>query len=889
MNTHPPRWFVCIVAIIAIVAVVDIVRADSPADGATEKPAAKTDDSKEKDSAAAASPATSETPPPASTAKPAAKPKFQPFADVLGEAEAIDGLVKLYRKDTKLFAELTPGDMNKDFIVLISIARGIARGHLMAGMSRGFGDDWLWQFRKADDRIQIVRRNVRFRAARGTPQEKAVRLAYTDSVLFSMPIITVSPRGNPIVDLTPVFMSDLPQIGPEMKGFMFAADRSNWASVKGFKDNIELQVAATYASSGAENIDTVADSRGATIHVHYSISRLPETGYEPRLADDRVGHFLTVVKDFTKAPDPDRFVRYVNRWDLRKADPTAEMSPPKTPIIFWLEKTIPFKYRAAIREGILEWNKAFEKVGIVNAIEVRQQPDSAEWDPEDINYNTFRWITSSASMAIGPSRVNPLTGQILDADILFDADFLNFWKDHYETFEPRGHGVGCQCAEGMAQQLALASLVLAEGQKPASKELIEELISQAIRSIATHEVGHTLGLRHNFKASSYLTLDEMADPEKTRQGIANSVMDYLPMNIAPKGQKQGPYFNMAIGPYDYWAIEYAYRPLGGGEGELAQLRKIASRCGEPALVYGTDEDAQTSDPDPLCIRYDLGKDPVQFGRRQALLFQQTLPDLVDRMTGEGDGYQRVRRALNTLLANYGNGMYYASRMVGGVYVHRAHKGDAGAPPPMVVVEPAKQREAMDLLQQQILGEEALQLPPKLYAYMAPAYWNHWGVERLQRSDYPVHDLMSQWQDRVLAQLLSPRTLSRLGDNELKVPADQDAFTVAELLERLSAAVFSETKKLQAGEYTNRKPGINSLRRSLQRRYVERLAELALGTEKTPATCSSVVQAELETLQQRVREAAAANPKLDGYTRAHLKEIESLIRKVLDAKLQQRGP
>jgi hypothetical protein len=207
----------------------------------------------------------------------------------------------------------------------------------------------------------------------------------------------------------------------------------------------------------------------------------------------------------------------------------------------------------------------------------------------------------------------------------------------------------------------------------------------------------------------------------------------------------------------------------------------------------------------------------------------------------------------------------------------------------VIVEAAKQREELDFLQQQILGEEALQLPPKLYAYLAPAYWNHWGVEKPTRPDYPIHELMAGWQDRVLGQLLSPTTLSRLVDNELKVPADQEALTAAELFERLSAAVFSETKKLQAGEYTNRKPGINSLRRNLQRRYVERLAELAMGTTPAPATCQSIAQAELETLQERVRQAAAGNPNLDGYTRAHLKEIETLIRKVLDAKLQQRNP
>ena len=132
-------------------------------------------------------------------------------------------------------------------------------------------------------------------------------------------------------------------------------------------------------------------------------------------------------------------MRYINRWDLTKADSSSDVSPPKKPIVFWLEKTIPYKYRAPIREGILEWNKALEKAGFVNAIEVRQQPDNADWDPEDINYNTFRWITTNTkySAAMGPSRVNPTNGQILNAQIIFDSDFLRAWKTSYETFTPQ--------------------------------------------------------------------------------------------------------------------------------------------------------------------------------------------------------------------------------------------------------------------------------------------------------------------------------------------------------------------------------------------------------------------------------------------------------------------
>ena len=372
----------------------------------------------------------------AAAAAGAPKAKHPPYAEVLAGAETTEGFIKLHRKDSRLYGEISPMDLNRDIMVAIAIARGIGERPLLGGMTWGFGDDWIWQFRKVDDRIQIVRRNVRFRATGGVPQSSAIHMAYTDSILFSLPIVTESPGGGVVVDLTPVFFSDLPQISSVLRGFMMAPDRSTWAEVKGFKDNIELEVAATYASGGGRDLETVADSRGVTLVIHYSISRLKQTGYQPRLADDRVGYFLTVVKDFSKAGADDQFVRYVNRWDLRKIEPTAKISPPATPIIFWIEKTVPYKYRAAVREGILEWNKAFEQAGFSNAIEVRQQPDDATWDPEDINYNTIRWITANAGFAMGPTHVNPMTGQILDSDIIFDADFVNGWTRTLQLYSP---------------------------------------------------------------------------------------------------------------------------------------------------------------------------------------------------------------------------------------------------------------------------------------------------------------------------------------------------------------------------------------------------------------------------------------------------------------------
>ena len=844
------------------------------------------------------------------------KPKPD-FHVLLKGARIIDGLLPMYKKNSKLYAEISSANMDKDFIVIISIARGIGEKPLLGGMSWGFGDDWIWQFRKRDDRIQIVRRNVRFRAAEGTPQEEAVHLAYTDSVLFSLPIATVAPSGADVIDITPVFMSDLPQISRYLKGFSFSKDKSSWVTTKGFKDNVELEVAATYASSGTTKIDSVADSRGVTINVHYSVSRLPDTGYVPRMADDRVGFFLSVVKDYSRKVGKDRFVRYVNRWDLQKADPKADKSPPKTPIIIWLEKTVPYKYRAPIRDGILEWNKAFEKIGLVNAIEVRQQPDDADWDAEDINYNTFRWITASAGFAMGPSRVNPKTGQILDSDIIFDADFLQAWKQRYEVYSPKDaaaldgplgildnnrakllaphshctHGPCCDSAGGLARQLALGAALLNTSREPLSDEKLDDLIAKGLKAVVIHEVGHTLGLRHNFKASTYLTLEELNNPQKSAEvGLAASIMDYLPMNLVPKGQKQGDYFSSTIGPYDYWAIEYGYRPITGDtEAELPELKKIASRCAEPALNYGTDENTRQVDPDPLCTRFDLGKNPVNFARQRAVVISEAMPGLIERMTPEGDAYDRARRAFNVLLSEHGRVMYFAARFVGGVHVHRDHRGDPNGRPPMVVVNRQQQREAMMLLEEHVFGVNAYKFPPELYNHLAPSFWSHWGTTSLARVDYPIHQVVLSWQDHVLGRLLASQTLSRLIDSRLQVPGGTETFTVGELLDRLSGSIFAELDTLAEGEFNSAKPAVGSLRRSLQRRYLLRLSNIALGKTLAPEDCQALAFVELESLESEIKAVLQGKAQLDPDSKAHLIESAARIRKVLEARLQRFGP
>ncbi|TWT99387.1 hypothetical protein Pla108_03240 [Botrimarina colliarenosi] len=847
------------------------------------------------------------------------KPKYPPLSKVLADTKKVEGLITLHQSDTKLYAELKSSDLDKDFVVLITIAKGIGQLPLLGGYSWNYDDNWVWQFRKEGDNIHVVRRNVRFKAKSGTPTAEAVKLAYTDSILFSLPIATRGSGGSYLVDLSAVFFTDLPQISQVLPGFSFNRQRSSWSEVRGYPKNVEIQVAATYASSGYVYLETVADSRAATINVHYSISRLPSTDYKPREADDRIGYFLTAVKDFSKEDPDDRFVRYINRWNLQKVDESAEISTPKHPIKFWLEKTIPFAYRKPIRDGLEEWNKAFEKAGFYNAIEVEQQQNDADWDPGDINYNTFRWITSGAGFAMGPSRVNPMTGEILDADIIFDADFLQFWKQEYEYFTPQGielltggpielesyyaqqealparlrahsHDGRCSCnlLGGASRQFAFAATIAATRKR--SSDDLDKLINQGLKEVTMHEVGHTLGLRHNFKASTLHSIEEALDVEKVRkEGLVASVMDYAPVFLVPERMKQGDFYTTTIGPYDYWAIEYGYKPL---KDEKKGLAEIAARSGERGHAFSTDDDTRGIDPDPHSRRFDFGDDLVEYAKIQAELVAESMPRIIEDMVDEGEGYQKARQAFGVLLSTHMNSVFNASRYVGGLYVSRSHKGDADAPDPFKLVDGKQQREALQLVSDQMFSDKPFDIPASLYNKMLPSRWSHWGADDTSRIDYPVHATIRLLQDRTLDQLMGSLTLTRLHDNEMKVAEDDaNAMTVADLLTTLSGSIFAELKDVKEdAEYTNRKPLVSSLRRNLQRSYLARLARLALDRTSAPEDCQTLAYAELADLKKEIDLVLEDEPKLDRYSEAHLREASDRIRKTLetDRVFEQAG-
>jgi hypothetical protein len=866
--------------------------------------------------------------------------KYEDFDKVVAGAKQFDGLFKLHLKDEHLFAEIRPDQFEKPFLVPIAIARGMGMG----GHTLNFDEQWVIMFRRVGEKVQLVRRNVRFQARRDTPVARAVETTYTDSVLMALPVKTQNPmRGTVVIDLAQIFLSnfaDLP-LGA------LDANRTTWHKIKAFPRNIEMQVAATFSGGPFAGGDAVIDSRGNTVVLHYSLVDLPDAGYIPRLADDRVGHFLTVVKDFTNDSRDTSYVRFVNRWRLERADNSSwkeggKLVPPKKKIVFWIERSVPDEYRAAVREGILEWNKAFEKIGFRDAIEVRQQ-EGEDFDPEDVNYNTFRWITTDGGFAMGPSRANPLTGEIIDADIIFDASMVRFYKqdqqlyknerglfyepaslieaskrgwmlpaiplldgpaagswsnlpksqqDPREELRQRYHAIRqgiCQCASHKSSELGLAMMALAarSNLKPGDK-LPDDLVQQAIKETVMHEVGHTLGLRHNFKASTMLKNDQLHDTNITRkQGLVGSVMDYNPVNLAPKGVKQGDFFTSTIGPYDYWAIEYAYKPLSGGtEGESAELQKIATRCAEPGLDYGTDEDLMTADPN--VNQWDLGADPMKYAQDRMVLAEELMKGLADRVVEQGEGYQRARLAFTVLLRQYGDAAFLTAQHVGGEYLFRDHRGDSGGRDPFIPVKPPKQREALKFLQEHILTDMPFQFPPELLRKLAADRWIHWGNEGafFRGVEFPLNERILGIQRVVLRNLLDGDTLNRVQNLALKNEGSDQPLTVAEVFRCLTEGTYAD---LPNGEKSaSAKSSV--MRRNLQREYQKRLTELVLRGGGAPADARSLARMHLRDIARRIDQALAEkHPSTDDTVRAHLEESKEQIAKVLSASFQVSQP
>ncbi|MCS6830124.1 MAG: zinc-dependent metalloprotease [bacterium] len=834
----------------------------------------------------------------------ATKKKEKSIDEVVKDYDKIEGLFTLYRKkeagkDT-IYMEVREDQLDRLMLLQVTQSTGTGGYSLAAGNPI---DDILFKFVKRDEQILMVVPNIRFRADERQPIARAVKRSFADAYLEAFRIEARSEeRKSLLINIGDLFRSDIAQITrlAQAAGGAYSIDREKTviSALKNFPNNLVVQTAyhLTRAGGGGGGSPLsipglsagapLADPRSLPLDVTYNLFFLPENGYRPRLADPRVGYFVTEFQDFTRDKD-DQTTRYILRWHLEKADPNAPLSPPKEPIVFWLDNAIPVEYREAVREGILWWNKAFERIGIKDAIVVKQMPDDADWDHADMRYNVIRWVTSpSSGYAVALFRANPLTGQILNASITVDANMTRFARVEFKrminplsAFDPEptpSHPFQCNLAEEAAYHAWFGATAMKLMQSPRSTRISEsEYVKQYIREIVAHEMGHILGLRHNFVASTLHPPKDLTEAKRINHlGMTASVMEYTPVNVFALHSPRSVYWTQGLGVYDYWAIEYGYKPskAATAEAEQPMLKAIARRGTERGLAYMGDEFADSVDP--YITRFDLGGDPLEYWATIFRDVSRMIPQLPAKAVKPGDNYYELTRSFNGMLSMYARAANNVARYIGGVRLSRNHRGDPNERPPVVPLSAAEQKRALSLLTRYVFSPQAFNFPKEVYLKLAPdPYPDYAGMLTSRpRLDAPVRDVISGIQVRTLRRLFSEQTLSQIANNEFKARQPGDTLSMVALFEQVSNAINAEI--------INGK-NVPALRRLLQRTYLRTLADMLVNPDsEAPDDAKMLARYHLRRLKGQIQ--AIRNKPLDAATRVHLDEMLSEIDRVLNA-------
>lgn len=897
--------------------------------------------------------------PPTVAAAPAAAPTPPrtppPFATVIKGARRVDGPLVLWQKDEKVWVELTPDQFGQPFLFSPKIKSGISEawvlGGLMAYSINGAGGSQVIEFQRVHNQVRLQARNMDVLAAAGTPEARAVADSYSHSLLGAVPVVSQPhpDRKSVLIEAHSLFLSDMLGIGMMLQRGLrqgYTLDRSNTliTAVRGSDVATVIETQSHYYSA---NILTaipgappgapvpsvprfLPDSRSLLVGLNLSIAPLPAKPMATRRADPRIGNFTTTLFDFSDdlAVTPRR--RYVNRWRLEKKDPAAAISDPIKPITFWIDRNVPLGYRDIVRAGIVEWNKAFEKIGISNAIVVQQQPDDAKFDTLDFGYASVRWMMNADPLfaAIGPSHVDPRSGEILDADIAFEgmsARAVRGVRSQVLPGAPSGSAAmtttafpspaaafsaiapidlptmlgqpgkndHSRCMHGAlaAEQLGYALDVLeARGDVEPDSPMAQQFVLDYIKESIMHEVGHTLGLRHNFRASRAYTEAQLSDAEFTRaHGTTGSVMEYNAVNLPRPGKAGGVPFQTALGPYDFWAVEYAYKPLPAGlkaAEEKAELQRIAARGSEPMLAFGTDEDIFFG-LDPETIQLDLGSDPLAFAAKRLEIARDLFKRQEVRELSPQRDYAVLRRSLNYALSDVARAVGVLARQIGGVRTLRDFPGSGRDP--LQPVAAKIQRESLQLMSSAVLAADGLVISPALQRRLAPDF-----LDRAESAggptDFALPQRLLELQRAVLAFLMSDGLAARVLDSGAKMDRPEQAFQLSELYQRLADDVWGELGK----------PGLVTItppRRELQRDYINRLALAAVRPAPSARVDSrGLLRVQARAVLARLEAAQARNHGVKGRgksavvsdTSAHLADSVDTLRQALAATLQRQG-
>ncbi|HEY8396596.1 MAG TPA: zinc-dependent metalloprotease [Flavihumibacter sp.] len=768
-----------------------------------------------------------------------------------------------------------------------------------------------FKIEKSFDKLEFKEVNTNFYYDKNNAISKAANVDVSDAVVLAEKIVVEDSLGYLIAadglllsdKLDPVKPLMPPGIPPGMYFNLgnLSPAKSKYGLVRSFPNNTDVIVELAYDNpmpfnGGGKDI---TDARYVRVKMQHSFIELPQNDFRARRDDPRVGYFGAEIDDLTST-SPTPYKDIISRWNLVKKDPSAAVSEPVEPIVWWIENTTPVELRPIIKEAGEKWNEAFEAAGFKNAVVMKEMPDDADWDPADIRYNVIRWVSSANPPygAIGPSFINPRTGQILGADITVEwrtgagiaiqddlmGDGLRGlpavmpWDDPIAAIEATktpGHFaiagqkkyMHCNLATELSMQFqtGLATISTLDDEEKQTAE-VKELHKQFLYYLILHEMGHTLGLNHNMKASQMLSPTEVHDQSITRKlGLQGSVMDYPSVNVNSNRAKQGDYYTTKVGPYDIWAIQYGYTPFSEAE-EEAGLKKILERSTDPKLAFGNDADDMRSPGkaiDPRVMINDMSNDMVAYAEDRLKLVNSMLPKLQSRFAKPGQSYAELRTRYFQLMGQRAQMVNAVSRYIGGVYVDRSFAGQSNNSKPFTPVPAAYQKKAMALLNTYLFAPNAFEADASLFPYLQLqrrgfGFFN--GTE-----DIKPQNTIASIQLNTLAHIMHPVTLTRINNSGLY----GNTYTVADVMNDLVKNIFQADL---GGK-------VNLYRQNLQTEFVK--AAAAIVDAKAGYDNASKAAALYALKKVKSMLAGASSP--DELTRAHRANLLFLIDKATTVK------
>ncbi len=855
--------------------------------------------------------------------------------------ELADGPLKIYKRKNEMLLEVREEDLGKLFYAQVMVAKGFFPTGFDPGTPINSTSDFsveTFYWERDGDNLKLMKPRLDYRFKSDDPFATAIERSFPLAILGTFKIEQQNPDAKLLlVNFTPFFTGDLFGVNRMMSRTPYGSyvrDQANQHLYpKGFPENTIVTAQMHFVLNGPANNTPpqITDPRSLPIELTFNLWTPKQSDYVPRLSDPRIGYFTRDFVDAARFLEEDRTQSYILRFDLRKKDPSAALSEPVKPITFVLDNSIPEKYKPAVRKAVLAWLPAFEAIGFKNALVVKDSKEIADYHHADGRYNVIRWTMSEGAegfVAIALFRSDPFTGEILNACVNMDANWLALAVRQYESVYPqsaasisledlqdlsprrlralsmtpmeylsmspekraradatldwkRTHGShshsDCCFGEGLAKQAGhawQAMELLGNSQVPR-----EEFIDQLIVSVLIHEVGHCLGLRHNFAASTYLTNAQLADESVvSREGIAASIMDYTPPNVHAVLRGKGTFFSGNIGIYDRWAIRYGYTPFGADtpSAETDQLKTITRESGRPGLRYMTDEN-RAYGLDPFVEVWDNASDSLNYFEEQLKLSDRLMEYALKKLPRPGEDFRKrtnyILSAVNARFQLSGKASWYLQ----GVQLSRSRYGDLDARPAIQPLDPELPRQAMRIISKYALSPEAVEIPKEVVFNLGTS------VERAPDWSAPLRTFYGNGPKSCVAAALNLEVAQGIMEDSYKhrLAGHKTPYTLTEHYGLVLGKTFSEIGQNRS---------ISPTRRDLQRLTLSILMSYAMAPSdnKIPDEPRFLSREALVRLEKRYEAQLQASANLDQDSQIYLRSCHAAIKKFLNGQQNMQG-